>query len=238
MLQAFVIKIHTLSRNSITKLFDTVTKNQKKTMWKFIAPDKPIRTTPDFFDMVDENWFVESKIDGWRCEIGNFNKIHTISRHNKPLTMNPSLIEELMALIPNNSAIDVEFINHDRIKAINKINNVNLPLIEKIIVIDVIWHNGVYLKQLSLTDRIALDVYKNLPTTTMEDLTNPNSNHIVKVVQTTGNNVKEFYNTQRKFIISEGVVLKKKNSKMIGGAAESSKNPAWYKVKYRNDLNT
>ena len=34
--------------------------------------------------------------------------------------------------------------------------------------------------------------------------------------------------------MSEGIVIKKLSSKLIGSKTQSVKNPSWYKIKYRN----
>jgi ATP-dependent DNA ligase len=200
-------------------------------LWKFITPDKPIRTTEGFFDVVDGSWVCEAKLDGFRMEIGKFHgKIHAISRHYKPEPVCEEIRNKMYEIIPEGCSLDCEWINPTRIKAINTQYGTKLPLIEKVMVIDVTWFNGLYLSSMNFKERTSLQIYQNLPSTSMKMEEWP---LIFKAIQRPGNLAKSFYLEQMNYQISEGVVVKKLNSKMIGSKRESAKNPSWYKIKYR-----
>jgi ATP-dependent DNA ligase len=201
-------------------------------MWRFIAPDKPIRTSEGFLSIVnDRDWFIEAKLDGWRCEIGNFNgNIHTISRSGERLNVPDHLKEQARELVPDGCAIDCEWLNPTRIKAINSELGLKLPLITKIVVLDITWHQGKYIGQKPILDRTAIPVYNSLPTTTINEIID--SADFVKSIRFKGNPM-ESYEVSKSHILCEGLVVKKKTSKTKGSHNSSRKNPGWYKIKYR-----
>jgi hypothetical protein len=202
--------------------------------WKFLAPDKPIRTTPEFLDIVDStDWSIESKIDGFRIEVGMFNgKLHTISRHNINLDINKYLKNKLKKIIPDGCALDGEYINHSRIKIINKLYGSNLPEVECIAFHDVTWYNYKYNGKTPLVDRRNVDVFKNL---VEMDLDNSiKNNGVFKIPMLCSGDPLNYFKSQSNYIISEGIVVKKKSGAIIGSSRDSVKNPSWFKIKYRN----
>lgn len=201
-------------------------------MWRFIAPDKPIRTSEDFLTIVNsDDYFIEAKIDGWRCEIGNFNgKMHAIGRRGNKLDVPECLLTQAAELVPDGCAIDCEWINPTRIKAINTTLGCNLPYITKMVVLDITWHQGLYIGRKPILDRTALEVYNALPTTTIDAILD--AADFVKSVRFNCN-AKEAYQLQQNHPISEGLVVKRKSSKTVGRNDVSHKNPGWYKIKYR-----
>jgi ATP-dependent DNA ligase len=202
------------------------------TMWRFIAPDKPIRTSEKFLPLVNnKDWFIEAKIDGWRCEIGNFNgNIHTIGRTGNKLDVPTHLVEQAKEIVPDGCAIDCEWINPTRIKAINTTLGCNIPLITKMVGLDITWHQGVYIGRKPILDRTALALYNALPTTTIETITD--AADFVKSIRFDCSPT-EAYKLQQSHPISEGLVVKRKSSKTVGRNDVSHKNPNWYKIKYR-----
>lgn len=203
-------------------------------MLPFIAPDKPIRTTEEFLKDLDvEEWSCEMKLDGYRMTSSKQNGIITNrSRHNEILNVNDTIIKYLDNLLENDSEIDTEWINHNRIKSINKTLNVNLPLVECVGVHDVTWLNGKYIGNITLKERRNCDIFKKIPEVTiyntLDDL------KVFKIPMLYNGEILDFYNLQKDFKISEGIVIKKYNSKLIGNKMQSAKNPCWYKIKYRS----
>lgn len=203
-------------------------------MIQFIAPDKPIRTTEEFLHDLDvEDWSCEMKLDGYRMTSSKHNGVITNrSRHNEILKVNDTIVEYLDSLLENDSEIDTEWINHSRIKSINTTMNTNLPLIECIGVHDVTWLNGKYLGNMPLKDRRNCDLYKKIPEVTIDNVLK--DLRVFKIPMLCSGGILDFYNMQKDFKISEGIVIKKQNSKLIGNKLQSVKNPLWYKIKYRN----
>lgn len=203
--------------------------------YSFIAPDKPIRTSEDFIDdMIDNDWIAESKLDGWRMEVGKFDgKLHTLSRRDTCHDVCDELIEQLQDIVPEGCAIDCEWLSTSRIKAVNTSCNCNLPIKEMISVFDVTWHNDRYLNSIKLRDRISIDVIANLPVGNIEDIFG--GPRIFRCPYVSGENAIQFYELQKSYPISEGIVLKKLNSPLIGNsqAGVSVKSKYWYKIKYR-----
>ncbi len=201
---------------------------------QFIAPDKPIRTSEEFLNDVEvDEWSCEMKLDGYRIEIGKDNgKIISRSRHDEILKINNKLIDLFREILEDGSAIDGEWINHSRIKSINTTMNVNLPLIECIGFHDITWFNGKFTGSMPLDSRRNLPIFKKLEAATMN---NPIGDlQVFKIPMLSVGNVLDFYNEQKNFTLSEGIVIKKRNSKLIGGKLQSAKNPCWYKIKYRD----
>lgn len=203
-------------------------------MLQFIAPDKPIRTTEEFLHDLDvDEWSCEMKLDGYRMTSSKQNGIITNrSRHNEILKVDDTIIEYLDGLLENDSEIDTEWINHSRIKTINTTLHVNLPLVECIGVHDVTWLNGKYLGNLKLTDRRNCDLFKKIPEVKIDNILD--NLKVFKIPMLSSGTIIDFYNMQKDFKISEGIVIKKRNSKLIGNKSQSAKNPLWYKIKYRN----
>jgi hypothetical protein len=203
-------------------------------MLQFIAPDKPIRTTEDFLvDLNAEEWSCEMKLDGYRIEIGKDDNIITArSRHNEILNINYKLVEYFDSILDNGYALDGEWINHSRIKSINKTTGSKLPLIECIGIHDVTWTNGRYSGNIPLNMRRNCDLYKKIPDVTMSNLLEDLA--VFKIPMLSNHEILEFYNLQKNIKISEGIVIKKCNSKLVGAKTQSAKNPCWYKIKYRN----
>ena len=199
-------------------------------MIPFIAPDKPIRTSVEFLNDLDiEDWSIEMKLDGYRIEISKDNNIVTArSRHGLILNIDSYFYNYFNKIMDNGWAIDAEWVNHNRIKAINKNLNANLPLIECIGVHDITWINGKYVGNSTLKERRNCDLYNIIPFSEISNLS------IFRIPILSSGSILNFYNMQADIKMSEGIVIKKLSSKLIGSKTQSVKNPSWYKIKYRN----
>jgi ATP-dependent DNA ligase len=203
-------------------------------MIPFIAPDKPIRTSEDFLiDLDAEEWSCEMKLDGYRMEIGKHDgMIVARSRHGEILKINDLFMKYFDDLLEEGSAIDSEWINHSRIKTINTMMKSNLPLVECIGIHDITWQNGKYLGNVTLRERRNCDLFRKIQETSMDNILD--NLKVFKIPMLSDNMIIDFYNMQKNLKISEGIVIKKWNSKLIGNKSQSAKNPCWYKIKYRN----
>jgi len=191
--------------------------------WKFITPNKPISASDDFLNNLDDKYIIDIKIDGWRTEIIKESKNKFISRHNNKYDM-PEKLSDHFKTMPDGMALDAEWINKSRIKAINSEFGFNLPLIDCIVVFDVRWLNGKFILNMPLTARREIPYYKNLQELDVNTVMDHN-NCVFKMKSCEGKDSLKLFNSLKdNSIISEGVVVKRKD-----GGLKSN----WYKVKYR-----
>lgn len=203
--------------------FLIVTNHWDNTMtWRFIQPNKPIRTNEGFLHEIDDRYTADTKLDGWRASIGKFdNKIHCISRVNKQLELPPELIAKFQKTLPEGMAIDAEWINKSRLKSINTSANVNLPILDCVVLFDITWLDGKCIASKPLSERREINFYKSLQTVDLDNLKNE---MIYKMSTVSGSNSQSFYDDQKSQPLSEGIVVKKKSGTISDN---------WYKVKYR-----
>lgn len=191
--------------------------------WRFIEPNKPIRASEDFLGDIDSRYIIDAKLDGWRTEIVKRNgELSFLSRANKAHDMPEELVEQFDDL-PEGMALDAEWINHTRIKAINSEHNTRLPRVNILVVFDVRWSQHRYIANVPLSKRREIEFYRNLKKTTIDRLLE-HDNAVFQAISVNGNNVKQFYSKQKETMISEGIVIKRSD----GGLSAP-----WYKVKYR-----
>jgi ATP-dependent DNA ligase len=191
--------------------------------WKFITPNKPMLASHDFLHDLDDRYEIDIKLDGWRTEVvKNDNKIKFISRHDNEHKM-PEKLSLHFNTMPNGMALDAEWINKSRIKALNSELNFNLPLIDCVVVFDVRWLNNKFILNTPLSARRNIEWYKKLKTVDINNIMNCD-NMIFKMKSFDGTEALEIFNSLKNNNISEGVVVKRKD-----GGLKSN----WYKVKYR-----
>jgi ATP-dependent DNA ligase len=192
--------------------------------WRFIEPNKPIRASEQFLDSMDERHAVDVKLDGWRTEIGKFNnQMHAVTRRDTAQKIPEDLLEKASSIMPEGMALDCEWLNPSRIKAINTRYGCNLPEICKLVVFDITWVNGKYAGTAKLKDRRSHPFYASLPNVGIKEITDCDHS-ILSMPTYNGNNPKAFYEILQNFWICEGVV-----GKRLTGTLKSP----WYKVKYR-----
>lgn len=193
-------------------------------MYRFQKPNKPIRAGINFLDTVDDRSTCDIKFDGFRTEVGKFDKLHFFSREDGKQKVTNEWPDIFNNLIPEGCELDVEWLNPTRIKAINTHYNLNLPLLNIMVVFDVRWYDGKYLLKKSLKDRRAIPVYANLPEISIENILETDLK-VVKVPSVPGNKAKQFYDLQTTHWISEGLVIKR----LLGDLKST-----WFKIKYRD----
>jgi len=85
-------------------------------------PDKPWERGPKDIPSLDNGQNIcQQKTDGWRCELLKSRGIYAISRHNKPLDLEPHIREQvdlLLEEVPDRSQFDGEWLS--RREATNK----------------------------------------------------------------------------------------------------------------------
>lgn len=189
-------------------------------------PDKPITQNPCFLQEWDDkgNFICQQKVDGWRLIVirDKDGKWLYYSRHDKSLAndIDPTLKAEVESLpIPPDSQVDGEWISR---RACSMGDRYRLP--EMVYLFDVLKWAGKWQLNTLLRDRYAL--VKSL-------FQNGNPPHVMTPEEAAPGNFVAFYEAQRKIPISEGVVVKDLNSKMVADRRECKQNSRLFKVKYR-----
>jgi len=189
-------------------------------------PDKPFERHPrDLQSWDDAGCYVcERKTDGWRLEVlkGLGDDLHFISRHNKAMNVETHIVEQmkiLAAAMPDRTQLDCEWMS--RRESTNKKIKPYLALI------DVVRYNKKWLLRTTYAERRALleEIYAKVDPALIPNIrlteTAPSGEFVA------------FYEAQKKLPQSEGVVVKHKESLLLGDRKESKKNPRWFKVKFR-----
>jgi ATP-dependent DNA ligase len=190
-------------------------------------PDKPWERHPKDLLGWDQSgdYICQQKTDGWRMEVcKGLGDIHYISRHNKPMDDRiedhiQQQMQILLAEVPDRSQFDGEWLSLR--EATNKKTKPRLVLF------DVIRFNKRWLLRTTYQERWVLlqEVFSKVDPKLIPDIslaeTAPDGEFLA------------FYEAQKKLPHSEGVVVKHKESVLLGDRKESKKNPRWYKCKYR-----
>jgi len=191
--------------------------------WRFIEPPKPMLVGDDFLEDIDGDWIAESKLDGWRCEISKEDgNISCISRRGQPQKVSDELLRHFK-LMPNGMSVDCEWLNPIRMKAINKEHGTKLPMVECLSVFDVRWFGGKFMGAVPLKERRNIPFFASLPIKDIADCVKHMT--VFQAPHCTGDEAHQFFERQKAFSYSEGIVLK-----YLEGTINGSK---WYKVKYR-----
>lgn len=194
-------------------------------------PDKPIERHPQDLEQWDNGDYIcQQKGDGWRLEICKSLRGQTlyISRHNKVMDndVEPEIKEQvarLMAFLPTRSQLDGEWLS--RREATNKKSKPHL------ILFDVIRKDGQWYLNKPYAER-----WDELQQLWLKAITEHGPDafpNISLVVTAPEGEFVAFYEAQKTIAQSEGVVIKHKQSTLIGDRKESKINPRWYKIRYR-----
>lgn len=187
-------------------------RNCIKSLWR--APDKPYHVFPSHLDtMENKNYIAESKYDGFRAVILiDSQEVIVYSRHFKPMQINPKILELCKTLgFPEGTALDAEWMSR-RAKS---------P--ECIYLLDVLYHGWQWQGNKPLIERLSF-------------LENVEQSPVILRPQSTTCNFLDFFESQigdPNASITEGIVLKNLNSRLIGNPVSSHDNPLWRKVKWR-----
>jgi len=189
-------------------------------------PDKPWEQDPKHLEEWDRsgNYDCQQKIDGWRIIVVlTPNGPEFISRHNKSHTkdIEPELkkaTQELYKHFPLATQLDSEWLSRRSCSI-----EYNLP--PKLFLLDVMRHGEKWCLAKPYHERHKLieDVVAKLESRQWIDVP-PTAEPGTFVA---------FYEQQKTIPYSEGVVIKHKDSKIIGNRQECAKNPLWMKIKFR-----
>lgn len=198
---------------------------------KIRNPDKPIRTSQDMLKTFTQEggYICTAKLDGWRCMVdwdGNEPSFHSRREVEKGgptiLGVSPSVQEEMKKFlidnkIPSNTRLDTEWMSQ----------RTNGP--EQIHLIGLQYWDGHWIGNKIEEIRWAI-------------ISSFKYDDNIQIVNHTITNYEEFFNQLKETDLkkpkeewwAEGVVLKHKNSKLIGDLKTCRKNPQWFKVKWRD----
>lgn len=199
----------------------------------FRRPDNPTRDFEPFLLKLDNgfekgNWIAQPKGDGWRRpgykEDGVWSFYAKADKGDEArMTPPASLIAGLMEIgLPDGVALDMEWMGP---RCTSHTNGMHW-----FVVYDLLYHNFEWQGDLELGARLEklekLLRRRKLP-----------SNIILSPL--TDEDFQEYFNMQKQNPLSEGIVCKRLNSKLLGKWAvntSDSHNPDWRKVKYRDLL--
>lgn len=175
-------------------------------------PDAPILSTPAIFATLEPgNWLAEEKLDGWRTIVHRTPRGFTFTtRHNKVCPLSRELsaqLEQALSHLPVGSMLDSEWLCRRA-----GLGN------EKLVFFDMLslgsqWQGG----------NGALARFELLKTLVPSEL----------IVGHTLTDYAAFFERTKLDPLTEGVVLKRCDSRYIGSTRGSVDNPGWVKVRYR-----
>lgn len=196
----------------MTNNTDNTWRNLIKGLWR--SPDKPYQVSASHLDTLEGRGYIaESKYDGFRAVILIDSKeVVAYSRHFKPLNINPKILELCKQLgFPSGTALDAEWVGQ----------RTDHP--ESIYLLDVLYHDWEWQGNKVLSDRLKLLEHVKL------------SDWILRP-RSVNCNFLDFFESQigdPHESLTEGIVMKNLNSKIIGNPVASKDNPLWCKVKWR-----
>ena len=180
----------------------------------FRYPDKPLMSSLGALDsLVEGEWLAELKYDGWRALVRWDGKDVTLtSRHKKPLPATAGLLAQLRD----------EFARHHRLQSVlldgewmGRRDGQN----ESLVLFDALEINGKPCWGLRADERftLLLGLHLHIPTAVFDD-----------------RNYRELFLWSKVEPGCEGIVLKRKDSRLIGSVRGSADNPNWLKIKWRD----
>lgn len=190
-------------------------------------PDKPKERRPDDLGAWDEsgNYICQQKVDGWRMMvILGPDGVEIISRHDKNFTgeIEDHLLEQaerLREVFPVRTQLDAEWISR---RSCSK--EYDLP--PQLFLLDIMRYGKKWQRTTTCEDRWELlketfaSIDAELPDIHLIPEADPGA-------------FVDFYESQKKIPLSEGVVIKHRRSQMEGDRRGCKKNSQWFKVKYR-----
>ena len=198
----------------------------------FRYPDDPRRISVEKLKTVEEtepagSWLAQKKWDDWRKPAYKINGVWTFkSKHAKEARIipPPDLVRELDALqLPDNTALDLGWVG--RRDVYETLNGRNF-----LVLWDLLYWNDQWQGQVPYLQRWAN--LKTLVTLHKEKASIPTDR--ILLAETREKGFAEYFEEQKQDPLSEGIVLKRTISKLIGNASKAEDNPHWWKVKYRD----
>ena len=196
----------------------------------FRYPDDPIRVPFSELNYYEEQggWLCQPKWDGWRrplyLEGGKWQFRSKYDKGPQAATVPPApLVAELESLkFPDGTAFDAEWMGPRVIAALGGRHF--------FVLLDLLCWGGEWMGDVPCRQRH--ERLAELAWGHKNRLKSPTPN--VCVVESVESGFMELFEKQKKDSLSEGVVLKHGNSKLIGNLRRPQDNPLWKKVKYRD----
>jgi len=182
--------------------------------WRY--PDKPLEIN-SLSICRDGEYLAQSKHDGWRCLIvmNEHDDIEFWSRQQKKLPVSFDFTTAIANLpIPSGSVLDGEWMKR----------RPNYTGPEMIYLFGVLWWGDKWMGRLPEIERWEM----------VQEIMRHNRSPLLRLPQTTTSGYEAFFEQTKKDPSSEGIVLKKLDSKLLGNLTDSKQNPLWYKYKWRS----
>jgi hypothetical protein len=210
-------------------------------------PDKPNRMYEKSFPLLEEqgDFIATQKVDGWRCLLikdstgksikgfadqtwarGKDKVLYFVSRRGIDsggptlLPVSDEIVQEAEELdLPDQSMIDAEWMKR-------RTTDDEIP--ECLFALGILWQDNKWLGSLKEEERMLwLDDVVTPPDLGFEfrPIAQPDRAEA---------GYEEFFNKQKEWAYTEGIVLRKKHSTMVGDRTECKKNKSWLKIKWRD----
>jgi hypothetical protein len=188
----------------------------KYTKFSYIYPTRPKNAIcPDDLDFYDNGSLLgQIKGNGSNCEIyTNGDKVVVMNRHNQRLTNFRLTDEEVKSLYHGNGewlVINGEYLNK------NKLDETNKPFNHKFIIYDILVYNDEHLIGKTFEERIHLLDYLYGKVDSEKEYLYRISENVYRF-KSYGSGFKELFDKLTPIDLVEGLVLKRKNSKLEAG---------------------
>lgn len=202
----------------------------------FRYPDKPVRMYSELLSDLESScdYIATQKLDGWRC-VASINRGRATyqSRINKELPVSEIITEGFKNLNIDNITFDSEWMKRRP--------DYDGP--ECLYVFGITHLDDTWIGHWDEIDRFSMLLQRilNLETvdfsraeSLIEMIEEHNKNHVIRIPQFTIKDYTQFFNRQRTQPETEGIVLKRRKSSLIGDINKNAKNFNWYKVKWRD----
>ena len=185
---------------------------QHKSLWR--APDKPVRATIRNLLTLERmgGYVAQPKIDGHRATVEiDDAEIRVISRHNKPLPVSQVVLDQVRSLgLPAGTMLDCEWTGR----------RAGAP--EGLWILGLLYWEWRWVGSESLVERLEhLEVLGDLPS-------------LIHRVESHTEGFLVLLRDQIGDPVSEGIVLKRIATPLVGKRGSSAKNQGWFKVKWRD----
>lgn len=208
---------------------------------RFRFPDKPIRTTPEFFASMSplelSKWIIQRKYDGWRMLVfvDSPGTIRCVSRVNRPIeqayrgTLPDHLYSDLECLnLPQNTILDTELIGPRG----------HLP--HAVFVLDMLAWDNKWLTSQTFEERWMQCTKIVQPKTndtiiSLAETVFPSPSDAVNLAIRELETLQAYWREHNLGInyLYEGLVLKRRTGKLVLNLQDSAKSPQMYKLKFR-----
>jgi ATP-dependent DNA ligase len=186
-------------------------------------PDKPNEMSASQLPILDlqGGYIATAKQDGWRCmiEVDGNGKIEFLSRTWRPLPISPRLKDLVASMgLPKNTMLDTEWMARRADVTQETLHLITIP-----------WFDDVWLGDQYETTRWAraVELMGKLP---LEAQT------LFSLPKWTDSEYSKLFEWSKANPSTEGIVLKRKNSYLIGHLRTSWTNTSWIKIKWRAGL--